>query len=351
MGGVRTGEERFSGRRLDIALFPGLPLVGAVVLLAACFRVVTPTPTRQLAPVSTPTTTSATLVDQPTQAVSFLPPGDAATPTITPTPIVHVVQQGDTLHAIAFDFGVSVEALQAANGIEDPQLLQVGQRLVIPVNVGTNETTPALLLPTSTPQPVQVRGVAFYDTPVGSLWGLGEVANVADRTLTNVHVEVTLFNAAGDPVVETDAFVGADLLPPGLSSPFAVLLTTPPPAWTSYQVTVIRADEAGVLASAYVPIAVVDPQGRRSGSQFEVSGVVQNVSPSTSAKSVDVVVTTYDAQGAVTGYRQHTVGVDQGLAPGAETSFSLLLTAHGDTPDDFSVLALGRVAGLRISRD
>jgi LysM repeat protein len=274
-----------------------------------------------------------------------MPPADTATPTITPTPIVHIVQQGDTLQAIAFDFGVSVEALQRANGIENPQFLQVDQRLVIPVNEEGGDAGPGLLLPTPTPRPVQVRGVALYETPVGSLLGLGEVANTTAITLTNVQVKVTLFDQDGQPVAEADAFAAADLLLPQASSPFDILFTTPP-AWASYQVTVIRGQEAGALANAYVSMALTDVDGNPAGSQFEVSGMVTNVSTAQVARLIDIIVTTYDAQGAVTGFRQLTVRPEEGLAPGAAVPFSLALAAHRAPPDDFSVFALGRVAGL-----
>jgi LysM repeat protein len=273
------------------------------------------------------------------------PPADTATPTITPTPIVHIVQQGDTLQAVAFDFGVSVEALQRANGIENPQFLQVGQRLVIPLDVEGESTGSGLLLPTPTPQPIQVRGVALYETPVGSLWALGEVANTTAVTLTNVQVKVTLFDQDGQPVAETDVFAAADLILPQASSPFGILFTMPP-AWASYQATVIRGQEAGALASTYVSVELSEVQGDASGSQFEVSGMLTNVSTDQVAEVVDVIVTTCDALGAVTGFRQHTVRLDAGLAPGAKTPFSLSLAAHGGVPDDFRVIALGRVAGV-----
>ncbi len=45
---------------------------------------------------------------------------------------VYIVQEGDTLWDIAARFGVSVDDLQAVNGISDPGLLKVGDRLVIP---------------------------------------------------------------------------------------------------------------------------------------------------------------------------------------------------------------------------
>jgi LysM repeat protein len=42
------------------------------------------------------------------------------------------VQQGDTLAAIAQRFGTTTQALQQANGIEDPNQIVIGQVLVIP---------------------------------------------------------------------------------------------------------------------------------------------------------------------------------------------------------------------------
>ena len=55
-------------------------------------------------------------------------------------PTVVVVQSGDSLSAIASDHGVSVAALMEANGLTDPDRLQVGQRLSIPGR-GTPTTT------------------------------------------------------------------------------------------------------------------------------------------------------------------------------------------------------------------
>ena len=43
-----------------------------------------------------------------------------------------MVQEGDTLAAIAQRFGTTVAALQEANGIEDPDEIVIGQVLVIP---------------------------------------------------------------------------------------------------------------------------------------------------------------------------------------------------------------------------
>jgi lipoprotein NlpD len=44
----------------------------------------------------------------------------------------HKVAPGETVYRIARTYGVTVEELQAANGIQDPRSLAVGQELLIP---------------------------------------------------------------------------------------------------------------------------------------------------------------------------------------------------------------------------
>ncbi|HIQ01316.1 MAG TPA: LysM peptidoglycan-binding domain-containing protein, partial [Anaerolineales bacterium] len=262
-----------------------------------------------------------------------------------PTPIIHVVQEGDTLAGIAAAYGVRVQALQAANGIENPLLLQVGQELVIPTGPTGQDATapePGLLLPTPTPLSFGVRGVGFYETPVGSLWCLGEVVNTTPYTLTNVQVRVTLFDPAGAPLIEGDAFAAADVLLPSDRAPFSILFISPPPNFASHQVTVLRGEFVGGLAETYVPLVVEEASGAPSGPQFEVSGQVRNSDPARTADSGVVIVTTYDEEGRVTGFRQQTVDVGEGLAPGAAVPFRLLLTAHGGATADFSIIAFGR---------
>jgi LysM repeat protein len=319
----------------------GFVLAVVLIGLVACGKVVTPEPTVEPAPAGTPLPAD-TPTSRPSATAPLTPPPATATATVTPTPIVHVVQSGDTLLSIAFDYGVNLQALQTVNGIDNPQFLQVGQELVIPTDEEETESAPGLLLPTPTPIPFRLEGIALHETPVGSLWCMGEIVNTSAFTLTNVQVHVALFGEAGERLTEVDAFADADLIPPGERSPFRVLFTNPPPGWATPQVSIVRGEAAGALDTSYLPIAITELDGQLSESQLQVSGVVQNASADQTAGSVNIIVTTYDAQRLVTGVRQGTVELEGALAPGATAPFTLWLTFHGDTPVDFNVIALGR---------
>ncbi|MSQ10180.1 MAG: LysM peptidoglycan-binding domain-containing protein [Dehalococcoidia bacterium] len=79
----------------------------------------TPVPTASAAASPVPTATAA-----PTQTPA---------PTATPRPgRRYIVESGDTLLSIAFQFGTTLGAITAANGITEDALLQIGQELVIP---------------------------------------------------------------------------------------------------------------------------------------------------------------------------------------------------------------------------
>jgi len=107
---------------------------------------------------------SSTVAATLTRAATAVPTrSTSSAPVATPTPIVYVVEQGDTLGGIAFRFDVSVEAIQATNGIDDPTTLQPGQKLVIPAEgsipavtraaTATPEATSVAATPETTPIP------------------------------------------------------------------------------------------------------------------------------------------------------------------------------------------------------
>jgi LysM repeat protein len=103
---------------------PNLIYVGQVIIIPAGGTTPPTTPPPGTPPPSTP------------------PPG-----TPPPQSGTYVVQQGDTLYSIALRFNTNIAAIVAANNIINPNLIYVGQVLVIPG--GTPPTTP----PPGTPPP------------------------------------------------------------------------------------------------------------------------------------------------------------------------------------------------------
>jgi LysM repeat protein len=85
-----------------------------------------------IAPTSTVAATAVSA--QPTQPV--VPTATSAPqPTATAAPAGqqdYVVQPGDSLGAIAAQFGVTVDAIVQANSITDPNLILPGETLIIP---------------------------------------------------------------------------------------------------------------------------------------------------------------------------------------------------------------------------
>ncbi len=58
---------------------------------------------------------------------------EAPTQEPLPTPTIYIVKSGDSLGSIAAEFDLPVDEIMAANDIIDPNLISVGQALVIPV--------------------------------------------------------------------------------------------------------------------------------------------------------------------------------------------------------------------------
>jgi lipoprotein-anchoring transpeptidase ErfK/SrfK len=121
-----------------------------------------PLPTPEPTPMPTAVTpTTPPRTDQPVD-----PPADQpADP--SPDQLSHTVQRGDTLAAIARNYGVSIEALVDANAIIDADLLYVGQTLVIPdgsptspQELGSPVPTDIPAAPTPIPPPASTEGIS-----------------------------------------------------------------------------------------------------------------------------------------------------------------------------------------------
>ncbi len=103
-------------------------------------------------------------------------------PTPSPTvqePLVYTVQSGDTLGAIAQVHDVTVDELVAANDLADPNMLQVGQTLIIPQGTLLPPTAPPATEAPAVTAPVTAAPLPTL-TPTGpSLVEISQVLNPA----------------------------------------------------------------------------------------------------------------------------------------------------------------------------
>jgi len=308
-----------------------LPVIG---LLAGCGPLIThptSTPPPPTEPVSLATVTSRATS---TPASSTPIPTDSPTPTATP--VIYVLLAGDSLWSVAWEYGVSVEALQEANGITDPRTLQIGQQLVIPRQ---QEALTSPVTPTPTPVPLEPVSLGFYDTPSGGLWCLGEVWNRSGSDAELVQVAVALFDANRRTLLERSAFTVLDIVPQDGRAAFGVLFEQKPADFAAYQVWVVGGEPLAYQGRRYRELTVVEDRGEWSGGVYVVSGQVENWG-ALPAQEVTVVVTGYDAQGLVSAVRLAAVE-DETLPPGALSRFRVTLVPAGEAIASYRVQVQG----------
>jgi LysM repeat protein len=106
----------------------------------------------------------------------------------------HVVQPGETLFRISVNYGVSIDALVAANGLVNPSRIYAGQRLVIPGS-SAGSATPSLPL-----QHVVQRGdtLAEIARRYGvSIWALVQANNISNPSILYVGQVLNITNSSG----------------------------------------------------------------------------------------------------------------------------------------------------------
>ena len=188
-----------------------------------------------------------------------------------------LVQAGDSLSSIAFDHGITVDALMVANGLTDPDLVYMGQELVIPDDGGVpTMTTPPLVVTVEYGESLSIIA-ARHGVTVSAIM---EENDLTDPDRIYVGQVLTIPN----PVVPT---------------------TTAPPTTTlpSLVVTVEYGDSLSVIAGRYgVSVqAIVEANGITNpdrlsvGQSLVIPGVAPPVDPE--APSTDYGTVIVDGRG------------------------------------------------------
>ena len=127
-----------------------------------------------------------------------------AGPGATATPVVHTVRAGDTISGLAEQYDVPQEDIIAANQLQNPNFLQVGTSLVIPVG-GLQAATPTwTAVPTAsdTPLPFEPPSSDMTATAAVAAGATSTPATSVEATLPatgELQIEISEVIAAGEP--------------------------------------------------------------------------------------------------------------------------------------------------------
>lgn len=184
-------------------------------------------------------------------------------------PLLHTVQAGDTLGAIAQVYGVSVEELIAANDLVNPDALAVGQTLIVPVGdlyvptAAPPAESPLELSPTALPLPTLLPALTPSGPPlveIGQVLGSGDLAAevvIARNRGGVVSLEGwTLADAQGNTFYFPSLvlFTGAEVRvrsTVGSSTPRDLYWGRANPAWNGGELITLR-DAAGEVVDTYI---------------------------------------------------------------------------------------------------
>lgn len=234
----------------------------------------------------------------PSQTSTLIP---ALTEVILPTPttFTYTVVQGDTLNGIAQRYGVTLEALLAANPDVQPTTLSVGTKLVIPTGSEISGE------PTPTPASLPVVQARCWPEMDNGLWCFALVRNDYAETLENLSAQFTLLDSSGSELVSQVIYGLLDILPPGASMPLAAHFAPPAPADAGLRAQVLTAIRLLPGDTRYLPVMLENTlvSVEASGRIAQVTGRVLLTGAGT-ANTLWVLATAYDASGNVIGVRR-----------------------------------------------
>jgi LysM repeat protein len=242
---------------------------------------------------------------------------------------------------IAIRYGVTLEALKAANPEVDPRLMSIGQVLIVPI---VNQ--PEEIQPSPTAVAVRLENPVCYSAADGSLVCLTEVVNDNPQAIENLSAWFGLYTQEGEAVDGQMVFPPLNLIPSGSRMP--LLATFPPPL--PFDPTTARADVMTALSAneperRYIAVQELNYEDRiaeDSKSAF-VQGQVVLAAP---AEQFSGAAVAYDAQGQLAGVREWKTKTGCPIATPEPTESVATVTPTapvpcGPVPFEITVYSLG----------
>lgn len=192
----------------------------------------------------------------------------AIAPTNTPEPDsgppIHIVQAGDTLGTISQLYNVPLEDIMAENGLTNPNIISVGQQLLIPVGGISTPVPEDTAVPEEAvlPSPIPTEPVGSGEAVVGitAVIGPGQLADEAVLLTNSGEDRIALQNWT---LLDEDGheydfgqvtlFAGSDLrinTTSGVNGPTALFWGLTEAIWTSGETVTLR-DSTGATRVTY----------------------------------------------------------------------------------------------------
>ncbi len=239
---------------------------------------------------------SATATPPPATLIPFTP----APLTPSPEPRVYIVRKGDTLSVIAYNIGLKVEDILAANPGLDAAFITPGQQIVIPVLAGGK-----LVMPQPTLVPVHMDMPECYPTADGGLRCIAAVYNGSADYVEGLRALFTLHGADGTPLKSLPAILPLERLAPGKTLPVVTFFAPPVDEVKGISLDLLNALSGRTAEARFVDISiqVSETMIEKDGNQAVVKGQVALTGAGQNASKIKIVATGYSKDGRALGTR------------------------------------------------
>ena len=281
-------------------------------------------PTGLLTPYQTITPSPIPLNTEPAYTIEV-------TPAPSPTPFMHEVKEGETMLGIAFQYGVSLQDLKAANTDVDPQFLSVGMQIIIPIQGDI-----PIIIPTLTPVPVLWQKPECYRTGDGGAWCILLVTNQLESSVENLSAWIGLYSVKGENIANQVAYADLNLLRPGDTLPLMSYFPSPLPEKFEALGKVLSGFIVDAMDTRYLDLdtnveeVVISADGRQVEARGEV--IIPDGGPKPS--QLWVMILAYDTSGKIIGARKWELS--------GGTEFNLTVYSLGGIIDHVEVLTEAR---------
>ena len=228
--------------------------------------------------------------------ISLTPIGTPISVGPTPTPFVHIIQQGETLLEIAFRYGVQFDDIVLVNPEIDPNLLRIGEEIRIP---GPGGEPVDILLPTPTPIPVHLKPLDCYESPSVTFVCMISIINTAEFVVGGVSAHIALHDRDGQILDNQIVYALLNNIPIGQEIPLVAIFDRRPSGYSGFHVELLSAVQVPGLLDELPAIDVLETRTiyQAENRLVEVSGRLSITSYEGDELLVRIVGVALDAKG------------------------------------------------------